>query len=75
MATRTVDGIPILKVRKGATQKEIYAAARKAFTAADLAKYAEIEDGIPAEQILARMEEIHREESEKLQPKKKRKKA
>jgi len=57
--------VPILRVRKGATLKEIYAAARRAFTAADLQKYTEIEEGIPAEQVLAEMEAINREETRK----------
>lgn len=37
-----------------------YARIRAAFTAADLQKYTEVEPGIPAEQVLAEMEEIHR---------------
>jgi hypothetical protein len=52
--------VPILKVRKGATLREIYARAREEFSAADLQKFTEIDDGIPAEQILAKMEAIHR---------------
>jgi hypothetical protein len=65
MASRKRSGVPILKVRKGASLKEIYAAARRAFTAADLAKYAEIEEGIPVEQVIAECEVIQREESQK----------
>jgi hypothetical protein len=30
------DAVPILKIKKGASLKDIYAAARRAFTAADL---------------------------------------
>jgi hypothetical protein len=55
------DEIPILKIRKGATLREIYARAREQFSAADLQKFTEIEEGIPAEQVLAKMEEIHRQ--------------
>jgi uncharacterized protein GlcG (DUF336 family) len=51
--------VPILKVRKGATLKEVYAAAKKAFTAADLQKFAEIEPMYPAEQVLAEMDQVH----------------
>jgi hypothetical protein len=63
--------VPILKVRKNATLKEIYAAAREQFTAADSQKYTEIEEGVPAEQLLAELEEINRRESKKIQKKKK----
>ena len=62
------DEIPILKVRKGATLREIYARIREEFTAADLQKFTEIDEGIPAEQVLARMEKVHQRYS----PKKKR---
>jgi len=54
--------IPTLRVKKGASLKVIYAAARRAFTAADLQKYTEIEEGIPARQVLAEMEAIDREQ-------------
>jgi hypothetical protein len=60
--TRKVD-VPILRVRKGATRKERYAAARRAFTAADLQKYTEIEEYIPARQILAELKALDREDS------------
>jgi hypothetical protein len=39
----------------------LYARIRDEFSAADLQKYTEIEEGIPAEQVLAEMEEIHRQ--------------
>lgn len=54
------DDVPRLRVRKNATLREIYAKGRAEFTAADLQKYTEIEEGIPAEQVLAQMEEINR---------------
>jgi hypothetical protein len=57
--------VPILRVRKGATLKEIYAAAHRAFTAADLQKFTEIEEGIPMRQILAELEAIDQEEKKK----------
>jgi len=59
----TNGAIPILRVKKDATLKEIYAAARQAFTAADLQKFTEIEEGIPAEQVLAELEAIYKEET------------
>ena len=51
--------IPLLRVKKGARLKEIYAAARRAFTAADLQKFTEIEEGVPAEQVVAELEAIY----------------
>ncbi len=69
MARKKKDDVPILWVPKNATLKQIYAIAKKEFTAADLQKFTEIEPMIPAEQVLAEMEEIHR----KVMAKKKRK--
>ncbi len=45
----------------------IYAILREEFTAADLQKYTEIEPMIPAEEVLAELEKVHR----KAAPKKK----
>ena len=64
-ARKSTPPVPILRIKKGDSLKTIYAKARKAFTAADLQKYTEIEEGIPAEQIIAEMEAIDREETEK----------
>jgi hypothetical protein len=61
--------MPILRVKPGATRKEIYAAAARAFTAADLQKYTEIEEGIPLRPILAELNAIDREEVKKRQRK------
>jgi hypothetical protein len=65
MARPKVDGIRIIRVKKGESLKSIYAKARRAFTAADLQKFTEIEEGIPAEQVLAEMQAIHREVTSK----------
>ena len=59
------DGIRILRVKDTDDLPTIYAKLRKAFTAADLQKYTEIEPGIPAVQVLAELEAIDREETEK----------
>ncbi len=64
------DDIPRLYVRKGATLKEIYAAYRKQFTAADLQKYTVDEPMVPMKKVIAQMEAIHHEESEKRRKKK-----
>lgn len=40
--------------------KEAYAESRRNFTAAELQKYTVDEKGVPAEQVLSEMEEIHR---------------
>src|SRR5437763_86133 len=57
-----IGAIPILRVKKGARLKTIYVAARQAFTAADLQKYTEIEEGIPAHQVLAELEVVDQEQ-------------
>jgi hypothetical protein len=64
------DDIPRLYVRKGATLKEIYAAYRKHFTAADLQKYTVDEPMVPMKQVIAQMEAIHKEETQKRRKKK-----
>jgi hypothetical protein len=70
MAARKNDAIPRLRVSKDDDLRTIYAKARRAFTAADLQKYTEIEEGIPLEQIIGEMEAIHREEKQKRKKKK-----
>lgn len=57
--------IRVIRVKDTDDDKTIYAKALKAFTAADLQKFTEIEPGIPAEQVVAEMEAIDREETEK----------
>jgi hypothetical protein len=52
--------IPILKVRKGATLREIYARAREEFGAADLQKYTVSEAGVPLDKIIRDMEAVQR---------------
>jgi hypothetical protein len=66
--------IPLLIVPENATPEEIYAIVRKEFTAADLAKYAEIDEepGVPIEQLLEEVEAIHAEETRKRQRRRKR---
>jgi hypothetical protein len=56
------NAIAILRVKKGASLRTIYKAARQAFTAADLQKYTEIEEGIPAEAILAELDAVDRKQ-------------
>jgi hypothetical protein len=57
--------IRILRVKKGDDLKTIYAKVRRAFTAADLQKYTEIEEGIPFDQIIAECERVQREWTKK----------
>ncbi|MFL5240698.1 MAG: hypothetical protein ACJ8FY_01200 [Gemmataceae bacterium] len=70
--------IPRLVVPKNASLRKIYARVRAEFTAADLQKYTEIEEGIPAKVVIAELEAIDRQESNKrkkagrAQPRKKR---
>lgn len=61
MPRKKKDEIPRLYVPKNATLKQIYAIAKKEFTAADLQKYTEIEPMVPMEQVLSDMEKILRE--------------
>ena len=68
--TNPNDAIPILRVKKGASRKEVYAAALRAFSAADLQKFTEVEEGVPAEQVLAELEAIYQEETRKRRTKK-----
>jgi len=67
MAEREDEPIRIRRiyVKKGDDRKTIYAKARRAFTAADLQRCTEMEEGIPAEQLLADLQAIHREEMQK----------
>lgn len=62
--------IPVLKVPKNATLKQIYARARAEFTAADLAEYCRpldeiLEGSVPAEEFIAELEEIQRRAARK----------
>ena len=49
----------------GRKLKTLYGKMRRDFTAADLQKYTKIEKGVPAAQVLAEMEEIHRKHARK----------
>ncbi|MBM4072681.1 MAG: hypothetical protein FJ271_27705 [Planctomycetes bacterium] len=40
--------------------KEVYALARAAFTAEDLQRYTEVDEGVPAEDVLREMEEAQK---------------
>ena len=58
--------IRTLNVRPNATLREIYAQARKEFTAADLQVFTEVyDDDVPMEELLADMERINQRESRK----------
>jgi hypothetical protein len=48
--------------------RPVYDKFRREFTAADLQKYTESEEGIPAAQLLAELEEIHRQETQTDRP-------
>ncbi len=49
--------------KKPQSVRAVYARIKREFSAADLQKYTVIEEGIPAEQVLAEMEAIHRKVS------------
>ena len=61
MTARKKTPVPVLRIKKGDSLKAIYAKARRAFTAADLQKYTELEEGIPARQVVEELEAIDRE--------------
>ena len=65
MAGRKEPPIPILRIKKGDNLKEINLKARRAITAADIADFANMEEGVPVERVLAQMEAIERTESSK----------
>jgi hypothetical protein len=75
MTARKNDAFRILRIKKSDDLKAIYAKAKKAFTAADLQRVTDLENEkwIPAEQLLAELEAIHREELSKLRKRRKRK--
>jgi hypothetical protein len=51
---------PELKELSPEELKEAYALAKAAFTAEDLQRYTEIEEGVPAEEVLKELEENQR---------------
>lgn len=61
MATRKNGKPRRSKNQKDKDLKEVYAKIRREFSAADLQKYTEIEVGVPLEEVIAEMEEIHRQ--------------
>jgi hypothetical protein len=73
MSKRKNGPIRILRVRGDETLKELYAKARRSFTAADLQRYTVTEKGVRGEQVLAELQAIHREELRKLRKSKKKK--
>jgi len=51
--------------KKTVDLKAQYAKYRREFTAADLQRYTETDEGIPAEKVLAQLESIHQRETRK----------
>jgi hypothetical protein len=56
MAERKHNPFRRLRVKKGDDLKTIYAKVKRSFTAADLQSFTEIDEGIPAEEILEKLE-------------------
>jgi hypothetical protein len=56
MPTKKKELIPIVKVPRNATLRQIYAKLRQEFTAADLQKFTDMEPTVPAEQLLSELE-------------------
>ena len=65
MATDKNGVFRILRVKKDDDLKTIYAKAHRAVTAADLQRYTQDEEMLPAEQLLADMKAILREHEKK----------
>jgi hypothetical protein len=59
------DQIPRLIVPPNATRRQIYAKLRHEFSAGDLQKFTQLEPSVPAEQLVAQLEAIHRAETRK----------
>jgi hypothetical protein len=62
-----VTSFPELRELTPEELKEAYALAKAAFTAEDLQKYTEIDEGIPADDVLRELEELDRQLDEKQQ--------
>ena len=55
-----------LRIKKGDDLKTIYAKVRKSFTAAEFARYTDLDEPMyPSEKLLTELEAIDREESQK----------
>jgi hypothetical protein len=66
MARRNDAAIRTLRIKKGDDLKTIYAKVRKSFTAADLARYADLDEEMyPIEGLLKELDAINREETKK----------
>jgi hypothetical protein len=53
-------------IKKGESLKSIYAKVRRSFTAADLAKYTDLDEPtVPMEQVIPELEPIQQEETRK----------
>jgi hypothetical protein len=59
MAKRKTDKSKQPKPKRDKKLQAIYDRIRREFSAADLQKYTEIEEGIPIEQVLEQMEKMH----------------
>ena len=66
MVRRNDAAIRTLRIKKGDDLKTIYAKVRKSFTAADLARYADVDEEMyPIEGLLKELDAINREETKK----------
>jgi hypothetical protein len=65
MAERKYNAFRRLRVKKGDDLKTLYAKVKRSFTAADLQQFTEIEEGFPAEEVLAKLEALAQERPRK----------
>jgi hypothetical protein len=77
IATEKNGAFRTLRVKETDTLKDIYAKVRRSFTAADLARCidATFEPGIPAEELMAQLEAVHKDELQKMRKKKQKKRS
>jgi hypothetical protein len=70
MAKQKTNSVPMVRIKKGDSLRTIYAKARRAFSAADLQEFADVEEGVPARQVLAELEALDRKAASKSRRKK-----
>jgi hypothetical protein len=71
MPRKKDEPIRILRINKTDSLKTIYAKVRRSFTAADLARFADVDEKmVPAQEVLRSLEAIHQEETRKRKRKK-----
>lgn len=66
MATENRRAIRVLRIKKTDDLKTIYAKVKRSFSAADLQRYTENDEMLPAADLLKAIKAIHRDEQQKM---------